>query len=135
MTAAPTDADLLARANRQRGGARAYRNGVQAEANVETHYHLQGCLTLAKRWRGPGAEIDLIFRDGDRLIFVEVKAGRDHDAAVQRVRWDQLHRIFRAAEAYAGQLRPGKLTELRIDVALVDRIGAVQVLENVSMAA
>ncbi len=27
----------------------------------------------ARRWRGGGAEIDLIFRDGDICVFVEVK--------------------------------------------------------------
>ena len=73
-------------------------------------------------------------REGARLVFVEVKAGKTFDHAAQRVNWARLHRIMRAAEVYAGQ-HGGAFVEMRIDVALVDGQGAVQILENVSMAA
>ncbi|QPM88870.1 YraN family protein [Pseudooceanicola algae] len=121
--------------SKSRKGRIAYSRGLAAEFSVERHYNALGCTTSAKRWRGAGAEIDLIFREGDRLVFVEVKAGPTFDAAAQRVAWPQIHRIMRAAEAYAGKEMSGEMPEMRIDVALVDVTGAVEVLENVSMAA
>lgn len=119
-------------------GQRAYLTGLCGEHSVIRHYEDLGAQLLCQRWRGAGAEIDLIFRDGARLLFVEVKAGRTFDSAAQRVAWSQLHRIMRAAEAYAGNHAlddAGFLPEMRIDVALVDGQGMVQILENVSMAA
>lgn len=115
-------------------GRVAYLTGLSAEDSVVRHYQASGARHDRRRWRGAGAEIDLIFREGDRLVFVEVKAGRTFDQAAQRVHWSQLHRIMRAAAAYAAQ-HGDPFCEIRIDVALVDGQGAVQRLENVSMAA
>lgn len=119
-------------------GQRAYLTGLCGEDAVIRHYEDLGAELLCQRWRGAGAEIDLIFREGRMLVFVEVKTGRTFDGAAQGIGWSQLHRIMRAAEAYAGShaLDPaGFLPEMRIDVGLVDGQGMVQILENVSMAA
>jgi putative endonuclease len=118
-------------------GKRAYLSGLAAEDIVERHYIALGCRVETRRWRGAGAEIDLIFRDGDRLLFVEVKAGATFDDAAQRIGWPQIHRIMKAAEVFAAQhalSATDPLPEMRIDAALVDGQGMVQIIENVSMA-
>lgn len=120
---------------RERRGRSNYLKGLSAEEVVCLYYEALGCQLSSRRWRGAGAEVDLIFRDGDLLIFVEVKAARSFDAAAQRVGWPQVRRIMRAAETYAGIGGETEHTELRIDMALVDSIGAVKVVENLSMAA
>lgn len=115
-------------------GRTAYLTGLSAEQIVERHYRDMGARVACRRWRGAGAEIDLVLRHGDCLVFVEVKAARSFERAAERLHWSQLHRIMRAAEVYAGQ-NGGMLCQMRIDAALVDGQGAVRILENVSMAA
>jgi putative endonuclease len=58
-----------------------YHGGLAAEAQVEARYLAAGKTVAARRWRGRGGEIDLIFRDGAALIFVEVKLADSHDSA------------------------------------------------------
>ncbi|MBT9384916.1 YraN family protein [Pseudooceanicola sp. CBS1P-1] len=118
----------------QRRGHRAFVAGQAAEDCAARHFERLGYRVLERRWRGAGAEIDLIVTDGETLVFVEVKASRSFDAAARLLRWGQMTRIFRAAEAYAAGLG-GWPPEMRVDAALVDGQGAVRILENVSMAA
>ena len=116
-------------ASRARGQA-AYHRGESAEQSVERLYLQQGKETVARRWRGAGGEIDLIMRDGDYLVFIEVKAGRDHACAALRLQPRQMARIcMAAAEFLEGEPR-GQLTPARFDVALVDGQGRIEIIEN-----
>ena len=115
---------------RQRRGQVNYLSGLAAEEAVERDYLQRGCQLLEKRWRGPGGEIDLIFRQGDTIVFVEVKAAATHDIAADRIQPRQAARIAASAEAYLDRLPQGSLTDMRIDVALVDGRGHLSVLEN-----
>jgi putative endonuclease len=81
----------------------------------------------------PGGEIDLICGDADGLVFVEVKKGKDHAGALARVTPRQLDRIRASAEAYAAGMPRGSLTEMRIDIALVDAQGRIAIVENATM--
>ena len=119
----PTDA-------RRRRGAVAYRSGLAAEDSVTRTYQGRGCAVSEQRWTGAGGEIDLILRDGPVVVFVEVKRGRDHAAAAERVSARQMARIAASAGEYLDTLPLGSLTEARFDVALVDQTGAVSILEN-----
>ncbi|MGR3591873.1 MAG: YraN family protein [Limimaricola soesokkakensis] len=111
-------------------GSRARLSGLAAEDSVARHYARSGRAVLARRWRGPGGEIDLIVREGARLVFVEVKASRSFDAATAQLGRRQMERICRSAEAYCGEMPDGALTEMRFDLALVDGQGEVRVIEN-----
>lgn len=106
--------------------------GVAAEAQVARHFAGCGYDLCAERWRGPGGEIDLIFSDmgGERMIAVEVKKAPSHAEAAARVTGRQLARIGRSAAAYAGRMPKGSLTDIRIDIALVDDVGRIHVIEN-----
>lgn len=115
-------------------GQVSYLSGLAAEDAVAADYQRRGMRVAARRWRGPGGEIDLILRDGAAVIFVEVKKGRDFAAAAARVSPRQLARIQASAAAFLGGEPAGQLTEARIDVALVDAQGALEVLENAAMA-
>ena len=114
-------------------GADRYRAGVAAEASVARHYESAGCAVAGRRWRGEGGEIDLIAREGEALVFVEVKKARSFARAANRLGRRQLERICAAAtEFLAGEPR-GQLTPMRVDLALVDSMGRVEVRENVTM--
>lgn len=112
-----------------------YQAGLSAELTVLRHYQRQGAVLCEQRWRGPGGEIDLILAEGDGVVFVEVKKSKTHANAMQRLSGRQLARITASAEAYLDRCPNGSLTDVRIDVALVDAQGVVDVVSNVSMAA
>jgi len=48
--------------------------GPSGERAAEHYLKSEGWQLLARRWSGQRGEIDLIFRDGDTIVFVEVKA-------------------------------------------------------------
>ncbi|MFC2970132.1 YraN family protein [Acidimangrovimonas pyrenivorans] len=121
-------------ARRARRGARAYQAGQAAEAAVERHYDRAGHPVAARRWRGAGGEIDLVLRDGEGLIFVEVKTSRDFARAAERVSPRQLARIQAAATEFMAREPAGQNTLARVDVALVDGAGRIDILENVMAA-
>lgn len=50
------------------------RRGVLGENAAKKFLKQQGLKFLAANFRSPRGEIDLVFRDGDGLVFVEVKA-------------------------------------------------------------
>lgn len=115
-------------------GLAAHVAGLAAEEMVGRHYENRGLRIAARRWRGPGGEIDLILRDGAEVIFVEVKKGRDFAAAAARISQRQIRRIMASAAAFLGGEPAGQLTQARFDVALVDAAGRLEIVENAVMA-
>ena len=111
-------------------GTTSYHSGLAAEESVARHYGRAGHAVLARRWRGKGGEIDVITRDGDDTVFVEVKKGDTHAGAAARVSPRQIRRILDCASEYMGTLPGGQLSPVRFDVALVDAAGRVEVIEN-----
>lgn len=93
-------------------------------------YERRGYPVARRRWRGIGGEIDLILRDGDGLIFVEVKKSRSFDQAMDHLSSRQVRRLQRTAEEFVGGEPRGSLTDMRFDVALVNGHGMIRVIEN-----
>ncbi|WP_066710987.1 YraN family protein [Celeribacter ethanolicus] len=114
-------------------GEKAYHFGLSAEEIVARHYAERSYEVLERRWRGAGGEIDLIFRNGEEIVFVEVKASKTHEAASAALGARQQARLCASAEDYIGRLPTGLLTPMRIDVALVNGVGEVDILENALM--
>lgn len=112
------------------GGEVSYHGGLAAEAQVAAHYQRSGRTIAARRWRGPGGEIDLIAREGNRLVFVEVKKSSSFARAAERLSRRQMDRICRSAAAFLAGEPLGQNTEVRFDVALVDGFGRISILEN-----
>jgi putative endonuclease len=52
---------------------RSDRSGREGEALACRHLRAQGFRIVAHNWRCPFGELDLVARDGDTLVFVEVK--------------------------------------------------------------
>jgi len=66
-----------------------------------------GYRILARNWSCPAGEIDLIARDGDTLVFVEVKTRRSNDAADPEINVTSIKRrqLARAARSYLSMQR------------------------------
>lgn len=112
-------------------GAVSYYAGLAAEDQVAAHYRRAGARIDGHRWRGRyGGEIDLIGRDGDTVIFIEVKRARCHAWAAERLSERQMRRICISVEEWlAGHPECANLN-VRFDLALVDAQGEIAILEN-----
>jgi len=119
----------------QKRGQTSYHAGLAAEDIVAQQYSRSGRPVLAKRWRGSAGEIDLVAQDGDGVIFIEVKKSRSHAQAVTRLTRRQMDRIYGAGSEFLATQPRGQLTDVRFDLALVDEMGRVDVIENAFMAA
>jgi putative endonuclease len=96
----------------------AYRRGVLAESLVALLLRLKGYRVLARRYRTPVGEIDLVALRGRRLAFVEVKRRKTAQDAAWTVPARQRRRIMRAAQYWlAGHPGFGGY-ELGFDVVL-----------------
>ena len=104
--------------------------GEAAEGQVARHYAACGMKIMARRWRGQGGEIDLIARDGNWTVFIEVKKGRNHAMAVARLSPRQIARLQNAAAEYLGGQPDGLNSDARFDIALVDGAGQIDIIEN-----
>ncbi|HEY0212170.1 MAG TPA: YraN family protein [Paenirhodobacter sp.] len=112
-------------------GAMSYHSGLSAEHQVAAHYDRSGFRLQAHRWRGRfGGEIDLIAREGDTVVFIEVKRAKSHRLAAQRLSRRQLQRICMSAEEFLSGLPQPANLNMRFDVALVDGQGRIEILEN-----
>ncbi|MEY1554570.1 YraN family protein [Yoonia sp. R2331] len=116
-------------------GRTSYYAGAAAEDIVASDYARRGWPALNKRWRGSAGEVDLIVREGDCIVFVEVKKSRSFAQAATRLSRRQMDRIYGAASEYIANEPKGQLTDVRFDVALVNAQGAVQIIENAFMDA
>ena len=111
-------------------GQRADLSGRAAEEQVARAYSGRGAELLETRWRGKGGEIDLIFGQGEVLVFTEVKKARSIDAAICSLRPAQMRRIHAAASEYLAHAPNGQLSDVRFDLAVMDAIGRVEIIEN-----
>ena len=111
-------------------GRTEYHAGLAAEDTVARDYERRGMRVACRRWRGEGGEIDLIVRDGDAVIFVEVKKSRNFERAAERLGARQMARLCQTAQEFLAGEPGGALTDMRFDVALVDGQGRHHIFEN-----
>jgi len=107
-----------------------YFAGLAAEHSVARAYVQRGYVISQERWRGSAGEIDLIAAKGDALVFIEVKKSKSIDRAVARLGVRQQFRIRNTASEYLAFADLGMDTDARFDVALVDSLGQVHIIEN-----
>jgi len=97
----------------------AFRRGHAAERLCVWSLRLRGYRVLARRFRVPAGEIDLVARRGRVIAAIEVKARGSFDAAAEAVTQRQRRRIGRALEHFLGTRPDLAGLDLRFDVMLV----------------
>jgi len=97
----------------------AFRTGISAESRAAVFLIAKGFRILARRWKSPVGEIDIVARRRGLLIFVEVKARPNFDDAAWSVTERQRGRIVAAAEAWLARYWDDRIRDIRFDAMLV----------------
>ena len=75
--------------------------GAWAERQADRFLRQKGMSRLTRNFRSGRGEVDLIFRDGETIVFVEVKAVRNSAAEPERkVDRGKRRRLISAAKGY-----------------------------------
>ena len=97
----------------------AFRVGISAESRAAAWLIAHGFRILARRWKSPLGEIDIVAARRHLLIFVEVKARATLDDAAEAVTPRQKQRIAAAAELWLAQYPQPTIRDMRFDAILV----------------
>jgi putative endonuclease len=93
--------------------------GISAESRAAAWLIAHGYRILARRWKSPLGEIDIIAARRHTLIFVEVKARATLDDAAEAVTQRQKQRIAAAAEIWLASNPMPAIRDMRFDAILV----------------
>jgi putative endonuclease len=97
----------------------AFRLGLSAESRAAAYLIAKGYRIVARRFRSPVGEIDIVARRRGVLVFVEVKARAKLDDAAEAVIVPQRRRIIAAAEAWLAAHPDDGNLDMRFDAVLV----------------
>jgi putative endonuclease len=97
----------------------AFRTGLSAEGRAAAYLMVKGYRILARRFRTPYGEIDIVARRRNLLAFVEVKARASLDEAAYAVTPRQQRRIIEAAQAWLMAHPEHADFDLRFDAMLI----------------
>ena len=97
----------------------AFQTGLSAETRSAAYLMAKGYRILAKRFRTPYGEIDIVARRRNLVAFVEVKARASLDEAAFAVTPSQQARIIEAAQAWLMAHPEHADFELRFDAMLI----------------
>ena len=105
--------------------------GAAAETQAQRHLERHGLRLVARNWRCPGGELDLVMRERDTLVMVEVRkrARSDYGDAFESVHGRKRGRLIRAAGMFLAAHPEYARSEVRFDVVAVDGKGAVDWLK------
>lgn len=111
------------------------RHGQLGESAARKHLKTQGLKFLTANFRTPRGEIDLIFRDQDCLVFVEVKARSSEEwtRPAAAVDGERKRRLTRAGLDYLRLLKNPRI-KVRFDIVEVllhdSRVSEIRHLPN-----
>jgi putative endonuclease len=97
----------------------AFQLGLSAESRAAMLLIAKAYRIVARRWKTPVGEIDIVARRRRSLIFVEVKARATLDGAAEAVTERGKARIVGAAEYWLATHPDDVNAEIRFDVILV----------------
>ena len=103
------------------------RAGAAAEDAAQRHLSAAGCVVLARNARYRDGELDLVVRERDVVVFVEVRLRSDErfGGALASVDAFKRKRLARAAQRWLAEHCAGPWPVCRFDVVTVDGSGTI----------
>lgn len=94
--------------------------GASAEADAARLLAAAGYRIVERNFRCKAGELDIIARDGDVLVFVEVRSRADaaHGSATEMIRWGKQRRVARVAACYLELVEP-VFDQCRFDIVAI----------------
>jgi putative endonuclease len=108
-------------------------SGRRAEAIAASHLERHGLAIVARNFRRRLGEVDLIARDGETLVFVEVRlrSRSDYGGAAASITAAKRARMIKAAQLYLASMRDAP--PCRFDAVLLSALdpSRIEWLQNV----
>lgn len=114
----------------RRSRVRAYKSGLFAETLAALMLRFKGYAIVARRYKTPVGEIDLVALRGKRLAFVEVKRRKTAEDAAWTLPAKQRRRIVRAAQYWLAGHPNFSGHDLAFDVVLTAPWSLPRYIEN-----
>jgi putative endonuclease len=94
--------------------------GALAEGDAMQLLIEAGYRIVARNYRCKAGELDIVARDGDVLVFVEVRSRSDdeHGSAFDMIRRGKQRRVIRVAKCYLEAVAP-EFEECRFDIVAI----------------
>ncbi|MET1416365.1 YraN family protein [Roseibium sp. HPY-6] len=105
--------------NRPDRRRKAYALGLNAETWAAWYLRLTGWRILKHRYKTKAGEIDLIAKKRKTVAFVEVKARKTREAALEAVTPASQKRISRAARIFVAEHPKAGFFTLRFDIVVI----------------
>lgn len=108
------------------------RAGIDAESAACDFLEAKGMQVVGRNFRARGGEIDVVSRDGDVLVFVEVRYREDEGLGTPEETVGRVKRlkVAAAARAYLSRIPPTAWKEARFDVVAVVGTGPDRVIRH-----
>lgn len=104
--------------------------GLSAESWAAWYLRLTGWRILKHRYKTRAGEIDLIAKRRKTVVFVEVKARKNREAALEAVTPASQKRISRAARIFVSEHPKAGFYTLRFDVIIIRPWALPERIEN-----
>ena len=94
--------------------------GASAETDATRLLEAAGYRIVERNFRCKAGELDIVARDGEILVFVEVRSRSDdeHGSAVEMIRRSKQRRVARVAAYYLATVEP-VFEECRFDIVAI----------------
>ncbi|EAQ31631.1 MULTISPECIES: YraN family protein [Idiomarina] len=99
------------------------KRGLEGESQASRYLRQQGLVIVQHNFRVPCGEIDIICRDSDTWVFVEVKRRQNSDFAsiLEQITTRQCQRIRRAAQYFLVEQTVNEyLAKMRFDIITIN---------------
>jgi putative endonuclease len=95
--------------------------GVAAESRAAAHLARRGYQILERNFRCRAGELDIIARDGDALVFIEVRsrASARFGHALTAISPAKQRQVTRVARHYLAFRKPASVRRVRFDVVAI----------------
>jgi putative endonuclease len=99
---------------------KAYKFGLIAEVFARLYLRIKFYKILAKRYKSPFGEIDIIAKKNNQIIFIEVKA-RENIGLMDFISARQQRRINKSAEYFISSKPKYRNYNIRFDAIIMNR--------------